>query len=176
MARDSSSTTSCFNAARLGSSVTDAILKRSATAKNCASPMYVTIKNTTIQGGEFGLYTAENGTAAPVTAYSHVSLDHVTIQGATESGVWTGNGNLDISNSNITENVGNSAAGIMAEDYATLNVQSTMITSNTVGVCIYTNSTAIIGTSTVIADNTTNNEACGGVVQGIAGVGPSPKL
>jgi hypothetical protein len=32
----SSSSTSCFNAARLGSSVTDAILKRPVTAKNCA--------------------------------------------------------------------------------------------------------------------------------------------
>jgi hypothetical protein len=139
------------------------------------SPMYVTIKNTTIQSGVFGVRVNENVTA-PVTANSHVSLDHVTIQGATESGVLTANGNLDISDSNITQNVGTSAAGIVAEDYATLNVQNTMITSNTNGVCIYTNSTAIIGTSTVVADNGTNVEGCGGTVQGMGGAGPSPKL
>jgi hypothetical protein len=51
-----------------------------------------------------------------------------------------------------------------------------MITSNTVGACIFTNSTAIIGTSTVMTDNGTNVEACGGSVQGMRGAGPSPKL
>jgi hypothetical protein len=141
------------------------------------SPTYLTIKNTTIQGGAFGVRVNEDGTVAPVTAFSHVSLDHVTIQGATEDGVFAANGNLDISNSNITENAATSAAtGIVAEDYATVNVQSTMITSNAYGVCINTNSTAIIGTSTVVADNGTNNANCGGSVQGMGGAGPSPKL
>jgi hypothetical protein len=140
------------------------------------SPMYVTIKNTTIQGGDWGVRALGNGTAPPVTAYSHLSLDHVTIQGAAEIGVLTQNGNLDISNSNISGSVGTSAAGIAAEDYATVNVQSTMVTSNTNGVCIVTNSTAVLGTSTTVADNTTNIENCGGVVQGNAGAGPSPRI
>jgi len=140
------------------------------------SPMYVTVRNTTIQGGEIGVRTFQNGTTTPVTNDDHVSLDHVTIQGATVAGVFTRNGNMDISNSNIAGTIGAGAVGIQADTYATLNVQNTMITSNTYGVCIYTNSTAIMGTSTIVADNGTNTEACGGVVQGMAGPGPSPKL
>jgi hypothetical protein len=85
---------------------------------------------------------------------------------------------LDISNSNITGTLGSGSyiAGIEADTYATVNVQTSMITSNEEGVCIFTNSTAIIGTSTIIADNTINNEGCGGSVQGMAGAGPSPRL
>lgn len=139
------------------------------------SPMYVTIRNTTIQGGEIGVRTFQNGTAAPITNNDHVSLDHVTIEGATGSGaagVFTRNGNVDISNSNIT----GSAVGIQADTYATLNVQNTMITNNTDGVCIYANSTAIINSTTTIVDNTTNIQACGGVVAGSTSSGPSPKI
>jgi hypothetical protein len=140
------------------------------------SPMYVSIKNTTIQGGELGVRTFQNGTAAPITNYDHVSLDHVTIQGATVAGVFTRNGNLDISSSTVTGTVGAGAVGIEADTSATMNVQTSMITSNTNGVCIYAGSVAIIGTSTVVADNTTNTEPCGGSVTGAGGFGPAPKL
>jgi hypothetical protein len=140
------------------------------------SPMYLTVRNTSIQGGTLGVRTFQNGTSAPVTNYVHVQLDHVTIQGATSAGVFTRNGNLDIANSTITGSLGAGVPGIEADTYATINVQSSMITSNTVGACIFTNSTAIIGTSTVMTDNGTNVEACGGSVQGMGGAGPSPKL
>ena len=142
------------------------------------SPMYLTVENTTIQGGEIGVRTFQNGTTAPITKNDHVLLDRVTIQGASVAGVFTRNGNLDISNSNITGTLGSGSyiAGIEADTYATVNVQTSMITSNEEGVCIFTNSTAIIGTSTIIADNTINNEGCGGSVQGMAGAGPSPRL
>jgi hypothetical protein len=140
------------------------------------SPMYLTIRNTSIQGGTIGVRTFQNGTTAPVTANDHVQLDHVDIQGATVAGVFTRNGNMDIMNSTITGSVGSGAAGIQADTYAMLNVQSSMITSNTYGACIYTNSTAVIGNSTTMIDNGTNVEACGGAVQGVAGPGPSPKL
>jgi hypothetical protein len=140
------------------------------------SPMYVTVRNTSIQGGTLGVRTFQNGTSAPVSNYDHVQLDHVTIQGASSAGVFTRNGNMDINNSTITGSLGTNVPGIEADTYATINVQSSMITSNSVGACIFTNSTAIIGSSTVMADNGTNIEACGGVVQGMAGAGPSPKL
>jgi hypothetical protein len=140
------------------------------------SPMYVSIRNTTIQGGELGVRTFQNGTTAPITNNDHVSLDHVTIEGATVAGAFTRNGNMDITSSTITGTVGAGAAGLEADTYATINVLSSMVTGNTNGVCIYTNSTATIATSTIIADNTTNTEACGGSVTGSAGVGPSPKL
>jgi hypothetical protein len=140
------------------------------------SPMYVSIKNTTIQGGTLGVRTFQNGTTPPVTNYDHVSMDRVTVQGATSAGVFTRNGNVDISNSSIMGSVGAGAVGLEADTNGTFNVQTSTVTSNTNGVCIFTGSTATIGTSTVVADNTTNTEACGGSVTGSAGAGPSPKL
>lgn len=138
------------------------------------SPMYVTVTNTTIQGGELGVRTFQNGTTAPVTSYDHVSLDHVTVQGATSSAVFTRNGNVDISNSNLAGNIGSGVAALEADTYGTVYAQNTMITSNTNGVCMFTNSTAILSNSTILADNATNIEACGGEVEGPGGAGPPP--
>ena len=67
------------------------------------SPMYMTIRNTSIQGGTLGVRTFQS-TGAVV--YDHVQLDHVDIQGATTSGVFTRNGNVDILNSTISGNTG----------------------------------------------------------------------
>ena len=137
------------------------------------SPMYVTIRNTSIQGGELGVRTFQSSGG---TVYDHVQLDHVTIQGATSAGVFTRNGNVDILNSTVSGAVGASVNGLEADTNATLNVQGSMITSNTNGACIYSGSTAIISTNSAVVDNTTNIEPCGGVVTGSAGAGPSPKL
>jgi hypothetical protein len=137
------------------------------------SPMYVTIRNTSIQGGTLGVRTFQS-TGAVV--YDHVQLDHVDIQGATSSGVFTRNGNVDILNSTISGNTGSGTTGIEADTSATLNVQHSMITSNTNGTCIYTGSTAIIGSTSTVADNGTNTEACGGSLQGSVSPGPSPKI
>jgi hypothetical protein len=137
------------------------------------SPMYVTVRNTSIQGGTLGIRTFQS---IGSVVYDHVQLDHVDIQGATSSGMFTRNGNVDILNSTISGNTGAGTTGIEADTSATLNVQHSMITSNTNGMCIFTGSTAVIGSTTTVADNTTNVEACGGAVQGIAGPGPSPKI
>ena len=136
------------------------------------SPMYVTVKNTTIQGGTIGLRTFQSSGGV---VYDHVQLDHVDIQGASSAGVFTRNGNVDILNSTISGNVGTNTNGIEADTNATLNVQHSMITSNTNGACIYSGSTAIIGTTTTMADNGSNLAACGGSVTGNAGPGPAPR-
>ena len=138
------------------------------------SPMYVTIRNSAIQGGTLGVRTFQNSSSTPV---DHVTIDHSSIQGAASIGVFTRNGNVDILNSSISGSVGGAlpTAGIMADTNATLNVQSTMITSNTNGVCIYSGSTATLATTTTVADNATNVQPCGGTVQGASGAGPTPK-
>ena len=51
-----------------------------------------------------------------------------------------------------------------------------MITSNTNGTCIYSGSTAIIGSTSTVSDNVTNTEACGGALQGSVSPGPAPKI
>ncbi|HWE87035.1 MAG TPA: hypothetical protein VG267_18970 [Terracidiphilus sp.] len=135
------------------------------------SPTYVAVRNTAIQGGVLGVRTFQG-----TTGHDHVTLDHVTVQGATNAGVFTRNGNMDITNSTISGNIGTNVAGIQADTSATLNVQSSMITGNTNGVCIFASSTAVLGSSTTVADNATNIEACGGSVGGSGSAGPSPKL
>ncbi len=129
----------------------------------------VVVRNTTIVGGTLGVRTFQSSGGIP---YDKVMVEHSTIQGATSVGVFTRNGPVDIRDSVITQ----SLTGIEADTSATMNVQNSNITGNTNGICIFSSSTAIIGTATLIADNTTNNEACGGSVQGMAGAGPSPKL
>jgi len=133
------------------------------------SPMYVTVRNTSIQGGTLGVRTFQS--SGLTTINDHTMLDHVTIQGATSAGVFTRNGNVDISGSSIAGGL----IGIEADTASTLNLQNTMITSNTDGVCIYSTSTATLSTNTTVADNGTNIEACGGAVVGAGGAGPSPK-
>lgn len=129
----------------------------------------VLVRDTTISGGTLGVRTFQNGTTPPVTSYDHVSLDHVTIQGATQQAVFSRNGNVDISNSNL---FGNGTA-IEADTYATLNIQNSMITNNADGVCIFATSTALLN-NTDVFDNATEIESCGGTVEGPGGVGPSP--
>jgi hypothetical protein len=126
------------------------------------SPMYVTVKNTTIQGGQLGVRTFQNGTTSVIT-YDHVSLDHVTIQGASSAGVFTRNGTLAISNSVITQNVGAGTAAVEADTYATASVESSMLTQNTNAVCSYTNSTIRLSNNDIF-DNGTGIEDCGGTV------------
>ncbi|MGA2649069.1 MAG: hypothetical protein ABSF28_01035 [Terracidiphilus sp.] len=127
------------------------------------SPMYVAVTNTTIQGGELGVRTFQNGTTAPVTVNDHVSLDHVTIQGASVNGVFTRNGTLEISNSVITQSSATGAVAVQADTYATLSVESSMLTQNYTAVCSYTNSTIRLSNNDIF-DNGTGLEACGGTV------------
>ena len=138
------------------------------------SPTYVTIRNTAIQGGTLGVRTFQS---SPLTAINdHVTIDHTSIQGATSAASSPATETFNILASSISGTVGTNAAGIMADTNATLNVQSTMITGNTIGACIYTSSTATLATTTTIADNATNVAACGGAVQGAAGAGPPPRI
>jgi Right handed beta helix region len=135
-------------------------------------PEYVVIRNTVVVGGQVGVRTIQG--VPTTTVYDHVSLDHVTVQGATTAGVFTRNGNMDIGNSNISGNTGANVIGLEADTAATMNVQNSTVTNNTEGVCIYTNSTAVVSNTTVV-DNATNFEVCGGTVEGAGGEGPAPK-
>ncbi|MGB0064335.1 MAG: hypothetical protein WBP85_07800, partial [Terracidiphilus sp.] len=94
------------------------------------SPMNVVVKNTTIIGGELGVRTFQNGTSA-FNGNDTVTLDHVTIQGASSAAVFTRNGDLQVFYSVITQ----SAVGLQADTYAVLSAANTAITSNQVGVC-----------------------------------------
>jgi hypothetical protein len=122
----------------------------------------LTIRNSVIVGGTLGVRVFQG--AGP----DQVSLDHVTIQGATSSAVFSREGKVDISNSIITDGY----LGIEADTSATINVESSMLTFNTYAVCIYTGSTARLS-RTDIYDNGTGIESCGGTVLGASNSGPS---
>ncbi|HWE87036.1 MAG TPA: hypothetical protein VG267_18975 [Terracidiphilus sp.] len=129
----------------------------------------VLIRNSTIVGGTVGVTTNQSSGLYP---YDKVTIEHTSIQGSTAQGVLTRNGSVDIRDSVITQGL----TGLYADTGANLNVQSSIITGNSYGVCVYTGSTGVIGTTTTVADNTTNIRACGGSIQGAGGAGPSLKL
>ncbi len=120
------------------------------------SPMNVVVKNTTIIGGELGVRTFQNGTSA-FNGNDTVTLDHVTIQGASSAAVFTRNGDLQVFYSVITQ----SAVGLQADTYAVLSAANTAITSNQVGVCSYTGSKIRLDTNDIY-DNPIAIEDCGG--------------
>jgi hypothetical protein len=120
------------------------------------SPMNVVVKNTTIIGGELGVRTFQNGTSA-FNGNDTVAVDHVTIQGASSAAIFTRNGDLQVTNSVITQ----SAVGLQADTYAVLSAANCAITSNQVGVCSYTNSKIRLD-SNDIYDNPIAIEDCGG--------------
>jgi hypothetical protein len=121
----------------------------------------VVVKNTTIVGGTLGVRTFQSSGLVP---YDSVSLDHVTIQGATSAGVFSRNGSMEISNSVITQNNGAGTVGVQADTSANISVESSMITLNTTAVCVY--SSAKIRLENVdIFDNGTGVAACGGQIK-----------
>jgi hypothetical protein len=123
------------------------------------SPMNVTITNTTIQGGTLGVRTFQNGTTVPITTYDHVSMERVTIQGASSAGVFTRNGSLEILYSVITEN----NVGVEADTSAVLNISNSAIYVNTDAVCSYTSSTIRLNNDDIYG-NVTGIDNCGGTV------------
>jgi hypothetical protein len=116
----------------------------------------LTVKNSTIIGGEIGVYTYPNGTTA-FNGNDQISLDHVTIQGASMAGVLTEDGTLQVTNSVITQN----AIGLKADTYAVLSAANNVITSNQVGVCSGAGSKIRLDTNDIY-DNPIAIKNCGG--------------
>lgn len=112
-------------------------------------PVSLTVKNSTIVGGETGVSAEQNG---------QISLDHVTIQGASIAGVYAEDGNLQVTNSVITQN----AIGLKADTYAVLSAANNVITSNQVGVCSGTGSKIRLDTNDIY-DNPIAIKNCGGI-------------
>ena len=140
------------------------------------SPMYVTVRNTSIQGGTLGVRTFQNSASEPVAVQDHVTLDHVTVQGATSAGVFARNGNMDIIASVIAGRAGSGAVALEADTYATVSVQNSMISGTTASRCNEYNSTATMGAGTTVADNTADADACGRVEQVAKGTEPAPTI
>ncbi len=121
----------------------------------------VAVTNTVIDGANvatLGVRTFQNGTTPPVTTYDTVSLDHVTIKGMTNAGVFSRNGVLQITYSVITQ----SNVGVEADTSAVISVANTAITSNSVGLCSYTGSKIRLDTNDIY-DNPTAIQDCGGI-------------
>jgi hypothetical protein len=114
----------------------------------------VVVRNTTIVGGTLGVRTFQSSGGVP---YDKVSLDHVTVQGATNAAVFSRNGVLEISNSVLTQ----SNIAVEVDTSATISVESSMLTMNTTAVCSYTTGTIRLSNNDIF-DNGTGIEACGG--------------
>jgi hypothetical protein len=127
------------------------------------SAQNVVIRNTVIQGGQLGVRTFQSSGSVP---YDHVTLQNVTIQGASNAAVFSRNGGLAIIDSMIAEN----NIGVQVDTSAVMTVERSMIYDNTTGVCAYTLSTIRLS-NTDIMGNTTGLGSCGGT---IASAGNNP--
>jgi hypothetical protein len=125
--------------------------------------MNVVIRDTTIVGGELGVRTFQSDGEVP---YDHVSLQNVTIQGASTAGVFTRNGSVAITDSMISENY----VGLEADTSAVLTAERTMLYYNQSGVCVYNPGTIRLS-NTDILGNVTGIANCGGTV---ASAGDNP--
>jgi hypothetical protein len=118
----------------------------------------VVIRDTIIDAanvGQLGVRTFQSSPAA--TPNDTVSLDHVTIKGATSAAVFSRNGNMQITNSVLTQ----SNVAVQADTGAVISVANSAITSNAVGACSYTSSKIRLDTNDIY-DNSTAIENCGG--------------
>jgi hypothetical protein len=125
----------------------------SGTAKN------IVVKNTVID-----VSPTSNGNVGfqidPSTGPVKASLQNVTIMGAGDGAVNTATGVTEITNSVLTQ----SYFGVYAYGGSTISVASSLITSNTIGVCSNNNSKIRLDNNDIY-DNTTAIDQCGGIVK-----------
>jgi hypothetical protein len=117
----------------------------------------IAITNTVIVGGNIGSYgfVIYSGSGTVIS-----SLNHVTIQGATNAAVLSDSGLLEISDSVITQ----SYYAVLANAGSTISVASSMITANTIGVCSNASSKIRLDNNDIY-DNPTAIGNCGGIVK-----------
>lgn len=127
----------------------------------------ITINNSTINGGELGVRTFQNGTTPTQNPAGpdEVNLDNDIVEGASGAGVFTRDegGTLEIDNTAIENNVGSGAVGVEADTYVkSITLVSDTIDNNTTGTLFYT------GTPTqLVIDNTeVDNNAMDGMENG----------
>jgi len=120
-----------------------------------SAAMNVTVNNTRIIGGAFGVRTFQTINSVP---YYVISMRHVVVSGATTAAVFTRNGTMEISDSLITQ----SLIGVEADTNAFLNVANSVISNNGTDEIFYSNTTP--GGGIFLADNNTffgNNGSAG---------------
>ncbi|HTX75860.1 MAG TPA: hypothetical protein VMD29_06610 [Terracidiphilus sp.] len=119
-------------------------------------PMNVVIRDTVIQGGELGVRTFQSSGGV---YNDHVSLQNVTIEGASSAGIFTRNGNMEVVHSVISS----TKLALEADTSATLNISSSAIFNNSVAICAYNPGTIRINDNDIYG-NATANENCGGAI------------
>lgn len=119
-------------------------------------PVNVVIRDTLIQGGQLGVRTFQSSGGV---FHDRVSLQNVTIQGATSAGIFSRNGNMEVVNSVLAENY----IALEADTAAVISISSSTIFDNTTAICVYATSTVRINDNDIYG-NSTGNQNCGGAV------------
>jgi collagen type VII alpha len=125
----------------------------------------ITINNSTINGGELGVRTFQNGTTGGPNppGPDEVNLDNDIVENATASGVFTRSwgGTLEIDNTAIENNVGALTTGVEADTYVkSITLDHDTIDGNTIGTEFYTGAPAQL-----VIDNTeVDNNADDGMI------------
>jgi hypothetical protein len=90
---------------------------------SATNPITVAVKNTTITGGQVGVRTLQVNNNVPLYL---VSLRNMVVSGASVAAVFSRNGQMDISESLLTE----STIGVEADSNAFINVSNSVISFN----------------------------------------------
>jgi hypothetical protein len=90
---------------------------------SATNPISVAVKNTTITGGQVGIRTLQVNNNVPLYL---VSLRNIVISGASVAAVFSRNGQMEISDSLLTE----STIGVEADSNAFINVANSVISFN----------------------------------------------
>jgi hypothetical protein len=119
-------------------------------------PENVIVQDTTIIGGELGFRSFQS---SGFVSYLQASLRNVTIQGATSAAIFTRNGFLDVSNSNLTQNL----IALENDTSATINAENCMISGNGTGVETFSGAATRLSHNDIL-DNQTSIANSGGIV------------
>jgi hypothetical protein len=125
----------------------------------------ITINNSTINGGELGVRTFQNGTTGGPNppGPDEVNLDNDIVENATVSGVFTRSwgGTLEIDNTAIENNVGALTTGVEADTYVkSITLDHDAIDGNTIGTEFFTGAP----TQLVIDNTEVDNNADDGML------------
>lgn len=107
----------------------------------------VVVTDTTIIGGQLGFRSFQSSGLVP---YMQASLRNVTIQGAASSAIFTRNGVLDVSNSDLTQNF----IALENDTSATITAENCMISCNGTGVATYSGAITRLSNNDIIKNQT----------------------
>lgn len=138
------------------------------------SPITVSVRNTVIHGGELGFRSFQS---QGLVARMKASLETVTITGASQAALFSRNGTLTITNSELAQ----SAIGLEVDSSSEIDAQNITLSENTTAVMPYVSAVIRLSSCALLNNHTVTGAGGGKLVTdgnnrlaGNIDVGPAP--